>query len=159
MSDKQLIFDREGRVYEVNADEAESLLASGAYFTENTAPIGEADMPKTSSNLVTIYDVKTGQSIDRRPVDARELVKSGHYAYKNPNDMRYVQSAPDSGQNAAPNKQAAETDDFPVLSESATKQEIMTTLSQYGIQYRSTMDKADLLALWADFLLEHQAGK
>lgn len=162
----QTVFDRAGNQYQVAEDEAAAILATGAYFADlNTC--GSIQM-KSAGTLVTIYEVKTGKAIERRSVDATELVASGHYSYSDPRQA--PQAAPQKQQEPQepresqdPHKQQEQGkqesqhgDDhpLPVLTAENNKAEILAALGQYGIQYRANMDKADLLALWENFVAE-----
>lgn len=153
MPNKSLIFDRGGNPYEVDAEEVDNLLASGAYFLENSIFGMGQSMSKSIQGLVTVYMVGTGQAIKRRPVDARELVRSGICVFSLPEKevSALGPSKSDPGDNGVNSSDIS----LPVLSDSSTKQEIISTLSRYGIQYRSTMEKADLLTLWDEFVLEN----
>lgn len=140
-----IVFDRDGRPYDVHDYEVEGLLASGAYFTEPQKEIGVTQMPKLDSALVTIYDRKTGKAIQRRPVDARELVHSGHYSFDRPKPA----PAPPQPQEPVQRPPA-----LPVLTDENSKEEIIAALIQHGVQYRANMSKPDLLNIWNTYVLE-----
>lgn len=110
-------------------------------------------MPAIKSSLVTIYDVKTGKSMQRRPIDAKELVKSGNYTFTA--IKKRMQVVPDSQSGVALNAPVSHPSGaLPILTEEASKEEIIAVLGQYGIQYRANMSKTDLLNLWQTYVLE-----
>lgn len=145
----QIVFDRAGNQYRVADDEAAALLATGAYFLDLNTLCGSFQM-KSAGTLVTIYEIKTGKAIERRPVDANELVASGHYSYGDHRQMPQKPQEP-QGQQGLPQMGGSQ---LPVLTAENSKAEILAALGQYGIQYRANMDKADLLALWENFVAE-----
>lgn len=142
------VYDRDGTAYEVTPNEAEQLLATGAYF-ENARQIGDSKMPTSCSPLMTIYDIKTGKSLKRRPVDARELVHSGYYSFEKPGEINKQELNPQP-----PQGEARRPAPLPVLTDSASKEEIIACLTQYGVQFRANMGKTDLLNLWQNYVLE-----
>lgn len=139
-----IVFDRQGNEYEVVAEELAELTSSGAYFTEKPKQNEDQSMYKESGGLVTIFDKETGDALQRRPVDARELVKSGKYRFE-PVAVK-ADDAPPQGE--------AQGNELPSLSDANTKQDIMAALSEHGVQYRANMDKADLLELWNAYVAE-----
>lgn len=146
---KVTVYDKSGQPYTVSQVEAQAMLDSGAYFETK----GVARMPATKSSLVTIYDVKTGKSMQRRPIDAKELVKSGNYTFTA--TKKRMQGASDSPSKAALNAPVSHPSGaLPVLTEEASKEEIMAVLGQYGIQHQANMSKTDLLNLWQTYVLE-----
>lgn len=145
-----LVFDRDGRPYDVHDYEVEGLLASGAYFTEAQKEIGVTQMPKLDSSLVTIYERKTGKAIQRRPVDARELVNSGHYSFESPKAAA-AKHAPEPAPQEVPVQRPAA---LPVFTDENSKEEILMALAQHGVQYRANMSKSDLLNVWNTYVLE-----
>ena len=161
------VFDREGRRYEVTEDEALALLASGAYFSTPNLCGGYPKMQNTGT-LIKVYDVKTGEAFTRRPVDANELVASGRFSFQPPEQAAPKQApapqtppAPNSGQQspAAPPTPPANPQQgkpLPTLTAENSKAEIIAALNEYGVQYRSNMDKADLLELWTTYVSEQQ---
>lgn len=152
---KVTVYDKSGKPYSVSQVEAQAMLESGAYFESSK---GAVHMPAAKSPLITIYDVKTGKPIQRRPVDARELVKSGDYVLALAKKKSPAASDTGSGQippEADPSAHKRQANDvLPVLSEESSKEEIMAVLSRFGIQYRINMSKMDLLNLWQTYVLE-----
>lgn len=153
------LYDREGNSYDVTQEEAESLLATGAYFTSSNSSGGHPIM--TIGSLATIYDIATGEVLHRRPIDASELVATGKFSFEkptapasgNPKPAPVIEQEPPKQE---PPKQQAS---LPSLSEENSKAEITAALAEYGVQYRSNMDKADLLALWNSFTMEQTAAE
>ena len=168
------LYDREGNSYDVTQEEAESLLATGAYFTSSNSSGGHPIM--TIGSLATIYDIATGEVLHRRPIDASELVATGKFSFEkptapasgNPKPAPVIEQEPakqespkqespkqESPKQESPKQQAS----LPSLSEENSKAEITAALAEYGVQYRSNMDKADLLALWNSFTMEQTAAE
>lgn len=163
-ADMPCLYDREGNSYDVTQEEAESLLATGAYFTSSNSSGGHPIM--TIGSLATIYDIATGEVLHRRPIDASELVATGKFSFEkptapasgNPKPVPVIEQEPakqESPKQESPKQQAS----LPSLSEENSKAEITAALAEYGVQYRSNMDKADLLALWNSFTMEQTAAE
>lgn len=168
-ADMPCLYDREGNSYDVTQEEAESLLATGAYFTSSNSSGGHPIM--TIGSLATIYDIATGEVLHRRPIDASELVATGKFSFEkptapasgNPKPAPVIEQQPakqespkqESPKQESPKQQAS----LPSLSEENSKAEITAALAEYGVQYRSNMDKADLLALWNSFTMEQTAAE
>lgn len=161
-----VVYDRVGTIYEVSSDEAAALLATGAYFSDLNCHTGT--LMNHTGTLATIYDVKTGQAIQRRPVDARELVASGKYSFQHPRQGKAAPTPPQDSSTppeppmppqdpAAPEKEPEKKPEkapLPTLTAENSKAEIAAALSEHGVQYRANMDKADLLELWAGYVAE-----
>lgn len=158
-ADMPCLYDREGNSYDVTQEEAESLLATGAYFTSSNSSGGHPIM--TIGSLATIYDIATGEVLHRRPIDASELVATGKFSFEKPTAPASGNPKPapvieqESPKQESPKQQAS----LPSLSEENSKAEITAALAEYGVQYRSNMDKADLLALWNSFTMEQTAAE
>ncbi len=140
------VYDKQGNEYSLSQEECADLVASGAYFLQNPQIHKEAIMNMESNGLVAVYDKKTGESFYRRPVDARELVKTGKYSFDGKAEKAQETEKKIELQRGE--------DGLPVLTQDSTKQEIIAALSEYGVQYRNDMNKAALLDLWKDFLVE-----
>lgn len=147
------LYDREGNSYDVTQEEAESLLATGAYFTSSNSSGGHPIM--TIGSLATIYDIATGEVLHRRPIDASELVATGKFSFEKPTAPASGNPKQEPPKQEPPKQQAS----LPSLSEENSKAEITAALAEYGVQYRSNMDKADLLALWNSFTMEQTAAE
>lgn len=84
MSTKVAVYDRDGRVYYLNAEEAALAVKSGAYRTEAKiaeTPPPKAPLLKSSTDKIGIVEKKTGAVFQMLPIDAREAVKTGHFEY------------------------------------------------------------------------------
>lgn len=150
------VYDRTGQPYEVADEELSAILASGAYFTSQNVASKGVTMKSEGKARVTVYEIATGNALVRRPVDAAELVRSGKYQYDAPQPKKAV-SQPES----APVQQVSSTGTeqipaLPQLSVENSKEDIVLTLSKFGVQHRASMSKADLLNLWNEYL-EQQA--
>lgn len=98
------------------------------------------------SSLVTIYSCNTGQALQRRAVDARELVNSGQFSFEQPQKNAYV----------PPIEPVAEA---AVLTEQSSKEDMIAALTSHGIQFRANMSKADLFNLWNESALHQDESK
>ena len=173
-ADMPCLYDREGNSYDVTQEEAESLLATGAYFTSSNPSGGHPIM--TIGSLATIYDIATGEVLHRRPIDASELVATGKFSFEkptapasgNPKPAPVIEQEPpkqESPKQESPKQESPKQEPskqqagLPSLSEENSKAEITAALAEYGVQYRSNMDKADLLALWNSFTMEQTAAE
>ena len=148
------IFDREGRIYQVNAFEVEGFLASGAYFIKNMETM-EIPMPEANKQgMMVIYEIKSGKKYMRRPVDARELVASGEFSLNYPKKAMDSSAIPPNPADLA----GIVGEKFPELTAESSKADISAALTKLGVQYRQSMDKADLLQLWQNFLAEQSVS-
>lgn len=159
-----ILFDRQGKEFDFAPDEVEAMLTTGIYFRgkdEKEAAIFKPENPAGKSKMITIYEKATGKALQRRPVDAYELVRTGKYAFtgkygkpakpKEPENPQGGNQEPQGNQNS---KEPEKQDALPVLTEENSKQEITEALQRYGVQFRANMDKESLLTIWNNYLLE-----
>lgn len=158
----QMVYDREGRQYEVTAQEADHMINSGAYFASAAeATIVQPAMITggASDGRLFVFDITTGEKLERWPVDAQELVRTGHYSFIPPASA--AQDCAVSADVVSPANDLPEGDEqppvyqFPELTMDNSKDEILTVLAQYGVLHRANMAKDALLDLWESFVLEN----